>query len=480
MREALERNFEAWVDAVEGCLAEAGATFENVRFLEGFGALQPHFAARRHGFIGSAQMGTAPLAILAPMVAFLFIARRILAWVLLLVFGLIFWAGAIGAPAWIFLLVSLFILIRVNFSSETHVRRVRLIADRVDDEALASRHRRKIEIPFPAEEAFVIVDAAIRELPDVEAVESTRDSLQVHARVRRKDPYLGARKALKAATHVSGVRRNLVHATLLPRERTASLTLVCEPDRDAWMDWFMVDNGTNLENAESIARAITRRVSERRKGEEARARETATEKELTVAKLSLLHAQVEPHFLYNTLASAQVLTRSDPAKADRMLGNLIQYLRRSLPRTEEALSTLGGEVERAQAYLEILRIRMGDRLKLEIQVPDALTGVPVPPMMLQTLVENAIKHGLEPVPGGGTVWIIARAIDGKASITVADDGRGFSEDGGGSGIGLRNVRERLRLAYGDAATFSIVANFPKGVAATITVPATGPQAIPDA
>jgi LytS/YehU family sensor histidine kinase len=211
-------------------------------------------------------------------------------------------------------------------------------------------------------------------------------------------------------------------------------------------------------------------MSESRKGEEANLRETATEKELTVAKLSLLHAQVEPHFLYNTLASAQVLTRSDPARADQMLGNLIVYLRHSLPRAEESSSTLGIELERASAYLEILKIRMGERLTLQVQVPEALHATAMPPMMLQTLVENAIKHGLEPLTGGGTVWIIARELDGKVSVTVADDGRGFSEDGGGTGIGLKNVRERLRLAYGDAASFSIVANFPRGVAATITVP----------
>jgi LytS/YehU family sensor histidine kinase len=153
-----------------------------------------------------------------------------------------------------------------------------------------------------------------------------------------------------------------------------------------------------------------------------------------------------------------------------MLGNLITYLRTSMPRTEEAMSTLGAELERATAYLEILRIRMGERLAVEIQVPEALKRAPLPPMMLQTIVENAIKHGLEPVPGGGKIWIIARESDGRTAITVADDGRGFSEDGGGTGIGLRNVRERLRLTFGDAASLSIVANFPKGVAATMTVP----------
>jgi LytS/YehU family sensor histidine kinase len=153
-----------------------------------------------------------------------------------------------------------------------------------------------------------------------------------------------------------------------------------------------------------------------------------------------------------------------------MLGNLIMYLRHSLPRTEDSLSTIGDELERVQAYLDILKIRMGSRLALQVEVPAALRSVLFPAMMLQTLVENAIKHGLEPKTGGGTVWILARAFEDTVAVTVADDGRGFSAQGGGTGIGLRNVRERLRLAYGSAASFAIVANFPSGVAATITVP----------
>ena len=147
-------------------------------------------------------------------------------------------------------------------------------------------------------------------------------------------------------------------------------------------------------------------------------------------------------------------------------------MRHSLPRTEDSLSTLGEELDRARAYLEILKIRMGARLNLQIEVPESLKAAQFPPMMLQTLVENAIKHGLEPKSGGGTVWILARAIDGGIAVTVADDGRGFSAEGAGTGIGLKNVRERLRLAYGPAASFAIVANFPCGVAATITVPLT--------
>jgi sensor histidine kinase YesM len=331
-----------------------------------------------------------------------------------------------------------------------------------------------VELPFAAGESFDLVEAAIRELPNVETIESARDSLQVHARVKRMDPYLRQRDGSRVPRGAPGARRNLVHATVAPGGSTSSVTLICEPESWAWLDWYTVDHGTNLDNIEAIMRAITRRVAETRQAEERQVRETATQKELASARLSLLQAQVEPHFLYNTLASAQLLTRSDPAKADEMLGHLITYLRHSVPRAEQALSTLGEEVERTRAYLEILKIRMGERLKLDVQVPESLKPVPLPPMMLQTLAENAIKHGLERLPGGGSVWLLARERDGKVAVTVADDGAGFNEDSAGSGIGLRNVRERLKLAYGDAASFSIVANFPRGVAATISVPAAGP------
>jgi signal transduction histidine kinase len=354
----------------------------------------------------------------------------------------------------------------------SHIRRVRLVADRIDSGTLSSRQRRQIEVPFEAGEVFDMIDAAIRELPGSQEIESARDSLQVRAKVKRVDPYNGAALVPSRVTGWFGPRRNQILATVTPNGDAGSVTLICEPERAAWTDLFMVDQGTNLENAEAIVRAMTRRVAERRRTEQNAARETVTEKELTVAKLSLLHAQVEPHFLYNTLASAQLLTRTDPARADEMLGNLIMYLRHSLPRTEDSLSTIGEELERARAYLDILKIRMGSRLNLQIEVPDQLKSCLFPPMMLQTLVENAIKHGLEPKSGGGTIWILARTIDNLVAVTVADDGRGFSAEGGGTGIGLRNVRERLRLAYGADASFNIVANFPSGVAATITLPNT--------
>jgi signal transduction histidine kinase len=435
----------------------------------------PHFTAPYPSFVGSRKSAARPLAILRRMVSVLFVLRRLVAWAAGIIVVVVLWASLVSrGPAWPFLVAAFFILAWVIASGFSHVRRVKLISDRVDPESLGLRHRNRIEVPFAAGEAFDLVEAAIRELPNARKVQSARDSLQVHARVLRRDPYGAGKEGGKDEVDGDWHDHNQVRATVTPGGGTSSVTLICEPGGGPWADWFKVDDGTNLENMQAITRAISRRLSERRREETEQARETATQKELTVAKLSLLHAQVEPHFLYNTLASAQILTRSDPAKADQMLGNLIVYLRTSLPRTEDSLSTLGEEVERARAYLEILRLRMGERLALQIQVPDTMKRVPMPPMMLQTLVENAIKHGLEPSPRGGTVWITAREADGKSAITVADDGRGFSDDGGGTGIGLKNVRERLRLAYGEAASFAIVSNYPNGVAATITVPSEGP------
>ena len=401
-----------------------------------------------------------------------FVFRLAAAWFAAFLLLIMVWNGVFDGspPEGLFFLLFVVTLGFVIAGAISHIRRIRLIAGRIDPGTLANRHSRQVEIPLEAGEAFDLVDAAIRELPRSEEIESARDSLQVRSKVTRVNPYSNKSPGRFNPLYWIHIKRNQILATVTPRDGTSSVSLVCEPESGAWSDWFKVDDGTNLENAEAITRAITRRVAEHRRNEQAAAQQTVTEKELTVAKLSLLHAQVEPHFLYNTLASAQYLTRSDPARADEMLGNLITYLRHSLPRTEDSLSTLGEELERARAYLEILKIRMGARLNLQIEVPETLKSLPFPAMMLQTLVENAIKHGLEPKSGGGTVWIIARTIDDMLAVTVADDGQGFNAGSSGTGIGLKNVRERLRLAYGGAASFAIVANFPSGVAATINIP----------
>ena len=403
-----------------------------------------------------------------------FVLRLAIAWMLAIFLVAALWSNLplIGWIEWPIVLAGMITMALVVAGALSHLGRVRLITGRIDKSTLANRQRRQIEIPFEAGEAFDLLDAAIRELPRIEHVESARDSLQVRARVGRPKTYgehsMGRWNPL---LWWFGIPRNQILATVTPSHDSGSVTLICEPESPAWSDWFLVDDATNYENAEAITRAISRRVAERRRGEKADAAQTATEKELTVARLSLLHAQVEPHFLYNTLASAQLLTRSDPARADQMLGHLIQYLRRSLPSADESMSTLGAELERAIAYLEILKIRMGARLDVQVDVPEALRATPLPSMMLQTLVENAIKHGLEPRTAGGTVWIRARQDDDSVAITVADDGDGFNTKNSGTGIGLKNVRERLRLMHGNRASLAVVANFPAGVAATICLPA---------
>ncbi len=352
----------------------------------------------------------------------------------------------------------------------SHIRRVRLIAATVNRDTLANRQRRQIELPLDSNDAFILLEAAIKELPGVEQVESAPDSLQLRAKVQRINPYqtIFSKNVRLFQWMESG--HNQILLTISPGAEVSSLTLICEPNRAAWTDTFLVDNGTNLENAEAIGRAISRRIAANRQAEKANVRLTITEKELALARLNLLHAQVEPHFLYNTLASAQLLTRADPVRADEMLGNLISYLRHSLPKTEESPSSIGAELERTRAYLDIMRIRMGSRLQVSIEVPEYLKPVLFPSMMLQTLVENAIKHGIEPKIGGGMIWILARAHENNVALTVADNGRGLNVENTGTGIGLKNIRERLRLAYGGDASFGIVANFPEGVAATITVP----------
>ena len=201
-------------------------------------------------------------------------------------------------------------------------------------------------------------------------------------------------------------------------------------------------------------------------------------RQVTEARLQALQAQVEPHFLYNTLANVQALTEVDPPAANQMVGHLIQYLRASLPKMRENSSTVGQEVERVRAYLNILKMRMGARLDFGIDVPDDLMTAPFPPMMLPSLVENAIKHGLEPQREGGRIDVIVTRIftaDGdRVRLQVKDTGRGLSDAPiqAGGGVGLTNLRERLTALYGEQAKFMIESNDPKGVVATIELPAT--------
>src|SRR5690606_30065863 len=298
------------------------------------------------------------------MTAFSFVARHVFAWCVFYLVVLIVLSN-FGIPEFPIVLLWMITLAFVIPDVISHIHRVGMIVGhKATAEQLRNRQRRQIEVPFPADEAFGLLDAALRELPRAVDIESAPGSLRVRAGVERPDPY-GTHNRFDPMHWIDrklGGRYDVVVATVAPGGDTSSVSLACEPESAAWTDWLRVDHGRNLETTEAITRAITRRIAEHRRGEKAVVRDTASAKELSEAKLSLLNAQVEPHFLYNTLASAQALTRSDPARADAMLGHLIAYLRRSLPRNLDGQSTLGEELERAVAYLEILKIRMGSRL----------------------------------------------------------------------------------------------------------------------
>ncbi|MCC6193160.1 MAG: histidine kinase [Burkholderiales bacterium] len=190
---------------------------------------------------------------------------------------------------------------------------------------------------------------------------------------------------------------------------------------------------------------------------------------LEEARLKMLQAQIEPHFLFNSLANVRSLHATAAPEAQGMLDNLVQYFAAALPHLRAADSTLGREAALTTSYLEIQAIRMGRRLTFAVTIPEALGGVPFPPLMLLTLAENAIKHGLAPQRGGGAVRIDATLHDGELRVRVADSGRGFVQTSGG-GTGLANIRARLAAMYGESGRLSLTRNSPQGVVATIAIP----------
>jgi Histidine kinase len=215
--------------------------------------------------------------------------------------------------------------------------------------------------------------------------------------------------------------------------------------------------------------SVNRRLKNRATKSEQKAQQADLTKQLMEAKLAAMQAQIEPHFLFNTLASVQHLIETDPAAAAQMQTNLIKYLRAAIPQMRESSTTLGREAEQSRAYLDILKVRMGERLSYEINIPDALQSLAFPPMMIPTLVENAIKHGLEPKLEGGKISVNATVVGDKLRVSVVDTGNGFSHQPG-SGVGLENIRERLKALYGDKAAFIIMPNLPMGTVASIEIP----------
>jgi len=207
------------------------------------------------------------------------------------------------------------------------------------------------------------------------------------------------------------------------------------------------------------------------------ARVAAAEKAAETARFKLLEAQVEPHYLYNTLAHVVSLVDAEPAAAKRMIERLIALLRATASGATE-VATLGAQVEWLRAYLDILELRMGARLAWRIDVAPELSALRVPPMLLQPLVENAVKHGLEPSIDGGMLSIAARREDDRLVLEVADTGRGIRAMAPRSapGLGLANLRARLAALYGDAARIGIEDNAPQGTRVTVALPYPSPAA----
>jgi hypothetical protein len=207
-----------------------------------------------------------------------------------------------------------------------------------------------------------------------------------------------------------------------------------------------------------------------------RLRQIATaHRDASEAQLKLLESQLEPHMLFNTLANLRALIAVDPPRAQAMLDQLIAFLRATLSASRDSSHPLSAEFARVADYLQLMQVRMGDRLETRLVLPPELAGVPVPPLVLQPLVENAIKHGLEPHVHGGRIEVRAERIADRLVLTVRDTGAGLNEaaSSDGSRFGLAQVRKRLATIYGAAATLVLepAGDVEGGTAATVTLPA---------
>ena len=250
------------------------------------------------------------------------------------------------------------------------------------------------------------------------------------------------------AMAAAGILGDLIGFRKLPQVIVLLLVIL-------WAVRIATRSQINAEQCISVAEANTEVESLRR--------------QVAEAQLKTLQAQVEPHFLFNTLAAVEHLTETDPPRATIMLQHLIAFLRGALPDMRGHDTTLGREADLCKDYLAIMQIRMEDRLTAAIDIPEALRGLSFPPMMLQSLVENSIKHGLEPKPEGGALIMSARLQDNRLRVTVADTGLGIAE-GAPQGIGLSNIRDRLTRLYGATAALIIAPNAPTGAHITIEIP----------
>ncbi len=189
------------------------------------------------------------------------------------------------------------------------------------------------------------------------------------------------------------------------------------------------------------------------------------------SRLRLLQAQVEPHFLFNTLANVRELVVSGSPQASTVLDSLIAYLRAAVPRLHEPVTTMEQELQLVRAYLELMHMRMPDRLQFSLHADDTTLRLRCPPTTLLTLVENAVRHGIDPSEEGGRIDVRVTMVDGRCRAEVSDTGVGLKGAGEGLGTGLATLRERLQLVFGNDAQLRLIANIPHGVRAEADFPA---------
>ncbi len=339
----------------------------------------------------------------------------------------------------------------------------------------ASSPSTHIEIRLPPGE----ISEAIRE-----AVEEARRELEDAARQSRQDTEQAMRDAEQTVRDAEQARRDAENAIAELSREQGKPRLTTRETRVGIGDVMM--QFTLLWVFASALLKFTYKGRMQAEVKAAEATETAEaeslKRQVVEARMAAMQAQVEPHFLFNTLASIDHLIETDPPRASQMQKNLIALLRASMPTMREAngdgasngkggVRDLGRELAVIRPYLEILKVRMEERLATDIQVPDGLLSAEFPPMMIQMLVENAIKHGLEPKAEGGTLKLKAEIMHGKLQVTVADTGLGFGKAAtAGTGVGLANIRERLQLLYGPKATLTVAENQPSGTVVSITVP----------
>ena len=320
-----------------------------------------------------------------------------------------------------------------------------------------------VEIKLPPGATSEVVRAAVEEARHAieQAVEEARIEAEAAREEARQVGVEAAREARRAVAEARKARRTVETHEVSLGEFLPSLAFL----------WIVA----------SLVIKITYRKQIQAEAQAAQAVETAEaeslRRQVVEARMAAMQAQVEPHFLFNTLASIDHLIEVDPKRASQMQKNLIALLRASMPTMRDTGSDgsrsrdLGRELAVIRPYLEILKVRMEERLTTEIDVPDGLLSAEFPAMMVQTLVENAIKHGLEPKPEGGRLSLKAEVVHGKLTVSVADTGLGFGRAAtAGTGVGLANIRERLQLLYGPKASLTITENPGGGTRVTLAVP----------